>query len=48
MFWRLWRQRQISIYEAQILRRLLLVAAHPPPSAALLASIDEVSVRDEA
>jgi hypothetical protein len=47
MSWRLWRPRHISTYEAQILRRLLQVAAHSPPSAALLASIDDLIVRDE-
>ena len=49
MSWRLYRPRCIAVYEAQILRRLLEVGADPsaPPSRALLASIDNLLVREE-
>jgi hypothetical protein len=47
MSWRLRRPRRISSYEAQILRRLLQVGADSPPSQAILASIDNLIVRDE-
>ena len=47
MSWRLRRPRRIGSYEAQILRRVLQVGADSPPSAALLASIDQLIVREE-
>lgn len=44
---RLWRPRRIGSYEARIIRRLLQVGADAPPSPALLASIDNLIVREE-
>ena len=45
--WRLKRPRGIGAYEAQILRRLLQLGTDSPPSEALLASIDNLIVREE-
>jgi hypothetical protein len=47
MSWRLRRPRRIGLYEAQILRRLLEVGAKFPPSPILLASIENLIVREE-
>jgi hypothetical protein len=45
--WRLYRPRRIGAYEAQIVRRVLQVGANSPPSPALLASIEDLVVREE-
>ena len=47
MSWRLRRPRRIGAYEAQIIRRLLQVGAESPPSQTLLASIENLIVREE-
>lgn len=47
MSWRLLRPRRIGSYEARIIRRLLQVGADAPPSQTLLASIDNLIVREE-
>ena len=47
MSWRLYRPRRIGTYEARIVRRVLQIGAEFPPSPALLASIENLVVRDE-
>jgi hypothetical protein len=47
MSWRLYQPRPISIYEAKIVRRVLDVSAEAPLSNTLLASIEDLIVRDE-
>ena len=47
MSWRLYRPRPISTYEAKIVRRVLDVSAEEPFSKTLLASIEDLIVREE-
>jgi len=47
MSWRLKRPRRIGTYEALIVRRLLQIGADSPPTQALLASINNLIVREE-
>jgi hypothetical protein len=47
MSYRIWRPRRITSYETQIIRRLLQVDADAKPSAALLASIANLVVREQ-
>lgn len=47
MSWRLWKPRPIASYEARILRRVLEIDADSPHSAALLASIEHLTVHEE-